>query len=228
VSRPSRRKRSPWPKRRQWMDRIACDHRLTAGAKSWLMLVANRSDNTGKPVWGSQVRMAAALGRCDRSVRRYLVEAVALGYVQVFRSKPQRGPDGRWSRRRSNSYYLCLPSRKTEEVAAPRRRQRVPYCTISSSKGARARRQAFRPAEDAPVQLAESVGMVEEQLHDEGIRTSADLADSNDLSTPLKGVRQPAAPPPCDFPSPSHTHLHGLAAARAALHRTSTSTAATT
>ena len=50
MSRRTRRPGLTWPKRRQWLDRIACDTRLTAGAKSWLMLLAQRSDDAGKPV----------------------------------------------------------------------------------------------------------------------------------------------------------------------------------
>ena len=138
MSRRTRRHGSTWPKRRQWLDRIACDTRLTVGAKSWLMLLAQRSDDAGKPVWGNQARMAAQLGRCDRSVRRYLVEAATLGYLQVFRSRPLRGSDGRWCRRKANAYYLCLPRRETEDLPAPRRRQRAPYCRVSSGKPSRA------------------------------------------------------------------------------------------
>ena len=140
MSRRTRRPGLTWPKRRQWLDRIACDTRLTAGAKSWLMLLAQRSDDAGKPVWGNQARMAGQLDRCERSVRRYLVEAATLGYLQVFRSKPLRGPDGRWCRRKANAYYLCLPRRATEALPAPRRRQRAPYCRISSGKPSRAAR----------------------------------------------------------------------------------------
>jgi hypothetical protein len=130
---PNRAQRRAWPKRRQWADRIATDNRLTAGAKAWLGLLARRSDDAGKPVWGNQERMGAQLGRCGRSVRRYRAEAEELGYVQVFRSKPFRGPDGRWSRRKSNAYYLCLPARDTAGKAAPRRKQRAPYCVVSTA-----------------------------------------------------------------------------------------------
>jgi hypothetical protein len=131
---PNRAQRRVWPKRRQWADRIATDNRLTAGAKAWLALLARRSDDAGKPVWGNQERMGAQLGRCGRSVRRYRVEAEELGYVQVFRSKPLRGPDGRWHRRKSNAYYLCLPARHTAGKAAPRRKQRAPYCVVSTAR----------------------------------------------------------------------------------------------
>lgn len=222
MNRRKHRDGSTWPKRRQWTDRIACDQRLTPGAKSWLLLVASRSDDAAKPVWGNQVRMAEQLGRCDRSVRRYLKEAEALGYVLVFRSKPERGTDGRFCRRKSNSYYLCVPSKKSDKQAAPRRRQRASYCTIASSKAARARRQAFRPADQAPEPVKKGLALVGAQLMDEPSSVSADLADSDGRSTPLKGVRQPAPPPPSPSPSVSATHPSGLADARAALLRTKT------
>jgi hypothetical protein len=130
----NRAQRRAWPKRRQWADRIATDNRLTLGAKAWLALLARRSDDAGKPVWGNQERMGEQIGRCGRSVRRYLVEAVELGYVQVFRSTPLRGADGRWHRRKSNAYYLCLPARQTAGKRAPRRKQRAPYCVVSTGK----------------------------------------------------------------------------------------------
>ena len=106
VTGPSNRaqRRRGWPKRRVWLDRIAADNRLTSGAKSWLLLLARRSDDHGKPVWGNQARMAEQIGRCDRSVRRYRAEAEQLGYVACYRSKPVRDRhSGRWGRRKSNT-----------------------------------------------------------------------------------------------------------------------------
>jgi hypothetical protein len=40
-------RRASWPKRRQWLDRIAGENRLTNGAKVWLLLLAKRSDVKG-------------------------------------------------------------------------------------------------------------------------------------------------------------------------------------
>jgi hypothetical protein len=57
---------------------------LTSGAKTWLLLLARRSDDNGKPVWGNQVRMGEQIGRCDRSVRRYRAEAEQLGYGRLL------------------------------------------------------------------------------------------------------------------------------------------------
>lgn len=224
MSRRTRRQGPTWPKRRQWLDRIACDTRLTAGAKSWLMLLAQRSDDAGKPVWGNQARMAGQLGRCERSVRRYLVEAAALGYLQVFRSKPLRGPDGRWCRRKANAYYLCLPRRETEGLPAPRRRQRAPYCRVSSGKPSRARQGRASAAEDG-AQAREEVlqGAAQYQGADGPEVVAADLADSNGPSTPLMRVRQPAPhPSPGNTQADYRSYAHGLAAARAALRQKTT------
>ena len=221
MSRRTRRPGPSWPKRRQWLDRIACDTRLTTGAKSWLMVLAQRSDDAGKPVWGNQARMAGQLGRCERSVRRYLVEAATLGYLQVFRSKPLRGPDGRWCRRKANAYYLCLPRQATEALPAPRRRQRAPYCRISAGKPSRACPGMARPAEDGVHARAEAVpGAVQYQRPDSPKAVVPDLADSNGPSTPLMRVRQPAPhPPPGNTQADHRSYAHGLAAARAVLQR---------
>jgi hypothetical protein len=120
-----------WPKRRQWLDRIASDPRLTRGAKSLLLLVASRSDDLGKPVWGGQAKLATQSDTSVRSVRRYTAEAEALGYLAVFRARPQRGPDGRWCRRRSNSYYLRLPP-VSSPLTAPRRVKPAGRCIVSA------------------------------------------------------------------------------------------------
>jgi hypothetical protein len=128
---PNRAERRSWPKRRHWLDRVAGERRLTSGCKSWMLLLAGRSDDAGKPVWGNQEKMADQLGRCARSVRRYLVEAEELGYIKCFRSKPQRDRStGRWHRRKANAYYFCIPPRDTGDRSAPRRRQRAPYCVV--------------------------------------------------------------------------------------------------
>lgn len=137
VTGPNRAdRRRAWPKRRAWLDRIGAETRLTSGCKSWLLLLARRSDDAGKPVWGRQTKMAAELGRSDRSVRAYSVEAEQLGYLTVYRSRPVRGPHGRWGRRKTNRYYLTLPARETAKPA-PRRRQRAGYCAVPASHGSR-------------------------------------------------------------------------------------------
>ena len=100
--------------------------------------MAGRSDEAGKPVWGRQEKMAEQLGRCRASIIRYSQEAETLGYLRVFRSKPERDTStGRWHRRRSNSYYFCLPPKQAATQQAPRRRQRAPYCVVRARGGRR-------------------------------------------------------------------------------------------
>ena len=211
VSRRTHPNGKAWPKRRQWLDRVAVDTRLTHGCKAWLLQLAKRSDDLGKPVWGNQVKMAAELGRCDRSVRRYRAEAEQLGYVLVFRSKPQRGTDGRYCRRKSNNYYLCLPAKAKAAEPAPRRRQRAPYCVVRRHRDAL---PGLVPAGALAARAAQDLAPLVEGA--EGVQL--DLADSDDRSTPLKGVRQPSPHPTAGDLHDQHApSLPGIAAARAAL-----------
>jgi hypothetical protein len=129
---PGRNPARRWPKRRQWYDRIARDTGLTDGCKAWLFLIGSRSDDNAKPVWGAQARQAVDLGRASRSVRRYRAEAEAAGYITAYRARAERGPDGRWCRRKTNLYYLTLPPAGAQ--TAPRRRQRAPYCVTTTHK----------------------------------------------------------------------------------------------
>ncbi len=192
-------RRAAWPKRRQWLDRIAGENRLTSGAKAWLMLLAKRSDDSGKPVWGNQVKMALHIGRSDRSVRRYRAEAEDLGYVAVYRSKPKRGPSGRWCRRKANSYYLRLPAKGTEHLDAPRRRQRAGYCVVRPQP-----HHAPKPPHHAPWPSDHS-----------------NLPDTNGRSSPLRGASTAAAPPdepvPLAAPAAETTPRPSFDAGRASL-----------
>ncbi len=228
---------SVWPKRRHWHDRIARDTRLTAGAKSFLSLLGARSDDTGKPVWGAQAKMAVQLARCPRSVRRYVGEAEELGYVKVYRSKPERGPNGRWYRKKTNVYYLCLP-KVDDPKPAPRRRQRAPYCVLSQKaqrSGTGAGREHALQMRDAELGSAPGPG-VDHFESDEASRQPGlvHLEDSDGPSTPLMGEAKPRCFPTetdisetLDVTSffaacraalpPRHSPLGGAGAQRAAL-----------
>ena len=207
---------SVWPKRRMWQDRVACDKRFTPGAKSFLGLIASRSDDAGKPAWGAQARIGAALGRSERSVRRYVSEAEQLGYLKVYRAKPERGPQGRWHRKKTNVYYLCLP-KAGDDRPAPRRRQRTTYCVISSHSEAR-REQALLRARKAEWRGPDDEGLQRVGATMASVGTvPVHLQDSDDLSTPLTGEAQPAAPPPECSTSPKTLWTQHFAAARAAL-----------
>lgn len=130
---PRARAKRPWPRRRSWLGRVARATQLTTGCRAWLLLLAGRSDDLGKPVWGTQERMGEHLGMSARTVRRYAAEAAAAGFVKVYRSTPLRGPDGRFYRRASNVYYLTLPpSAPVEATEGPRRRVKAGYCVLKS------------------------------------------------------------------------------------------------
>jgi hypothetical protein len=128
---PQTSARRPWPRRRRWLGKVARATHLTTGCRAWLLVLAGRSDDLGKPVWGTQERMGEHMGMSARTVRRYAAEAAAAGFVKVYRSTPQRGPDGRYYRRASNVYYLVMPATPPEEATeAPRRRKKAGYCVL--------------------------------------------------------------------------------------------------
>lgn len=203
VTAPTNRaaRRDGWKKRRTILDAAAADCRPTAGAKAYLLLLMRRSDDAGKPVWGNQEKMARQLGCSARTVRRYRGELETLGYIVVYRYRPQRGPDGRWYRRRSNSYYFRLPARPGL-AEAPRRRHRAIYSVLPRRRpGQFAARQAI-----------------------------PHLADIGDRSSPFGGEQTSGSPPPQEVPAaatpqkPQNNPLrstaeHHFAAARAALFR---------
>jgi hypothetical protein len=152
--------------------------------------------------------MGERIGRCERSVRRYRAEAETLGYVAVYRSKPQRGPSGRWSRRKANAYYLRIPpTATTVTLGAPRRRQRAGYCVVASHHPTGRSRPASQP-------------------HQDGVCV---LADSDGRSSPSRGAPTGAAPAthssdsPPNWDKPSETEQAAIAALiaelKAGLHR---------
>jgi Helix-turn-helix domain len=212
TAEPNRaQRRAGWPKRRQWLDRIATDNRLTDGAKTWLCLLARRSDDAGKPVWGNQVKMADQIGRGDRSVRRYRAEAETLGYVVVYRAKPVRGALGRWCRRKANAYYLQLPPAVTASLEAPRRRRRAAYCVVPSHQPGR----TFSPWSHLPDSDGRSTPS--------GVPTSA-APPSSALSSEAPPAPKTDTPPESDIWVPpteaQRTEAKALAAqARARLRR---------
>jgi hypothetical protein len=104
-------------RRRQW---YACvtKAKLAGDTARWLLLLGGRSDDTAKPVWGRQTRMAEELTRCERSVRNYRLAAEQAGLIRTYRADPQRHPTtGRWFRPRSNTYVLVFPTKSEGEPA---------------------------------------------------------------------------------------------------------------
>lgn len=174
---------SSWAKRRQWQDTAAHDSRLTAGAKSLAGLLASRSDDGGKPVWGSQLRLSEILGTSVRSVVRYVAELAHHGYVRVFGSLPFRGPDGRWCRRKSNVYYLTIPKRVTRQEPPWRRRRRERAAMATETVQRSTSRlednsvtstpeRVAQPSDHPPLSLAESPGQAPspgERLSDDAL-----------------------------------------------------------
>lgn len=123
----------PWPRRRRWLRRVSQATHLTTGCRAWLLLLADRSDELGKPVWGRQTRMADQMGVSARTVRRYAVEAEAAGYLKVTRFRPLRDDQGRYYRRASNVYRLTTPQADPPGGGtAPRRVQKAGYCVLKS------------------------------------------------------------------------------------------------
>ncbi|MHB1447215.1 MAG: hypothetical protein ACYCTI_13120 [Acidimicrobiales bacterium] len=135
--------------RRRWLERVAFDRRLTSGCKDWLGLLASRSDDTGKAVWGAQARQADELGRHHGTVRRYRAEAETAGYILTKSADPERDhATGRFYRRHSNTYIPLMPSAEALEGPAPRRRQR--YC--GPAEGSKSRSHLARThARSTPV-----------------------------------------------------------------------------
>jgi hypothetical protein len=160
---------SSWAKRREWQDCAARDSRLTAGAKGLVGLLASRSDDAGKPVWGSQSRIAVVLQVSVRSVVRYVGELAHHGYVRVFGSLPFRGPDGRWIRRKSNIYYLTVPKKVSRQEPPWRRRRRERAAMATESEQSSTSRledssvtstpeRVAQPSLHPPISLPESQG----------------------------------------------------------------------
>jgi hypothetical protein len=117
-------------KRRDIHHRVITDARLTLAALTVMAVFLDRSDDSGKPVWGSQKNLARQLKWSVKTVQRAIKELVALGYLKVYHSRPERGPDGQYCYRKTNIYYVCLPGRDKASLPAPRRRLRGQYCTV--------------------------------------------------------------------------------------------------
>jgi AraC-like DNA-binding protein len=123
----------PWPRRRRWLQKVSRSHPLTTGCRAWLLLLSTRSDDLGKPVWGTEEKMAEQMGMSERTVRRYVAEALRLGFIKVKASKPLRNERGEFYRRASNVYYLVTP--KDDPAGGtppPRRIQKAGYCVLKS------------------------------------------------------------------------------------------------
>lgn len=96
--------------RRLFCDRVNHNPTLRSVAKDVAMVLVSFSDDSGKPVWPSQQRLAGILGRDVRTVRRAIAELEGAGYLRIVRHPPERNRrTGRYFRRFNNYHYFCLP-----------------------------------------------------------------------------------------------------------------------
>ncbi len=110
--------------RRRWYQAVKRSG-VSPGCKSWLYSIADRSDDTAKPVWGRQTKQGAEIDRCARSVRRYRAEAESAGLIRTIRSEPIQDPiTGHWSRPHSNTYIFVIPARADAEKWRAAKQQR--------------------------------------------------------------------------------------------------------
>lgn len=126
-----RDRKGKWNRRRAWLDLVKSTVLLTSSAVRVALLLASRSDDDGKPVWGTQVHMGEALGLSERTVRRCLVELETLGLVRVERRPAWIGRNGCFVHRPCNTYVLTVPSHAALMAAeAPRRVRKAGYCRL--------------------------------------------------------------------------------------------------
>lgn len=128
---PGRDRRGLWPRRSQWLSGLSTATMATPGARSLGLVLADRSDENGKPVYGTQVNLAVTLGVSVATVQRGVSELEGLGLVRVERHKPERGEDGRWFRRLSNVYHFVVRGRRPLlDASGGRRRPKAGYCAV--------------------------------------------------------------------------------------------------
>jgi len=118
----------------------------------------------------SQETLARELGVDDRTVRRWLAELEALGLLIVYRCTPERGPDGKWTRRQTNRYLLADGKAKGAAPSCPLPRRRLVkplhtptghQCPVTASQGSTSGGAAEGSAAPPPPEAIEPVGMIE-------------------------------------------------------------------
>jgi hypothetical protein len=182
-------RRAGIPKRRIWLQRVHRETRFTPGCKAWLGLLSDRSDDLGKPVWGSQKKMGVQLGVCRGSVGRFLAEAEGLGYIAVYRPRPVRGPGGRYVERRTNRYYLRIPP-ATDDRPAPRHRVKAGYCVTKNRRSDLARTDVARTRVPQPPEGSGVDGEACSDLETGEIRTAAEHLAAMRASLAAAGHKQ--------------------------------------
>jgi hypothetical protein len=129
-----RSRRGKWNRRRTWLDTVLRCALLTANAVRVATLLASRSDDDAKAVWGTQVHMGEELGLSERTIRRCLLELEQLALIRVERRPAWCGPGGRFVHRPCNTYVLTVPTGASLAAAeAPRRVVKAGYCRVKPS-----------------------------------------------------------------------------------------------
>ena len=140
----------------------------------------------------SQDTLARELGVDERTVRRWLAELESLGLVIVYRCIPERGPDGKWTRRQTNRYLLADAKARASAPSCPLPRRRLGPsalisptghpCPVTASQSSTSGGASEGHAAPPPREEAKPVGMIE--------RSSP--------SAPAPIGVEPAGPPVCD------------------------------
>lgn len=194
-----RDRRGKWNRRRAWTDLLSTLTLLTANAHHVAALLAKRSDDDGKPVWGTQVNMAEALGISERTVRRCLAELEALGLIRVERRPAWVGAGGRFIHRPCNTYILCLPTRGALEAAeAPRRVPKAGYCRVKAQHSPTGQQWPHNP----PYGVEEPHATPVDSLSSDETGLSAPSADAESFFRGLEAARQALRRSPADSPGP--------------------------
>lgn len=129
-------------------------------------LLMHRAAKHGANVYGSQQNIADELHQVERTIRYHLAILESLGLISVRRCRPERGPDGRWSRRYSNAYVLTFPN--VSSVSPGRTyRQRIashaPTGHSQPSPAAFAGPACVQPHDEAPPEVARAALMAARQ-----------------------------------------------------------------
>lgn len=112
APRAHRRSGGDKTRRGRWLDRVLAAS-ISRGCRAWALLLACRSSETAKPVWGYQDRQGEDIDCSGRTVRRYRRELEAAGLIETQRGEVIRHPDGRFSQQMTNRYCFVVPPRPT-------------------------------------------------------------------------------------------------------------------
>jgi hypothetical protein len=192
-----RSRKGKWNRRRAWLDLVKGTALLTSSAVRVALLLSSRSDDDGKPVWGTQVNMGDTLGLSERTIRRCLGELEALGLVLVLRKPAVIGATGRFVRRPCNTYVLTVPTRASLAAAeAPRRVPKAGYCRVKSQRPPTGQQWPHNPSEGLVEHHAQPVERIFADADGEIIPTQpvSDLLAGVELAR--QALRAVPRPPP--------------------------------